>query len=103
MLETLKKVFGFEKFLPHQEPIVRKIMDGNDVFAVLPTGGGKSLCYQLPAKILSGTVVVISPLISLMKDQVDAARENGISASYLNSSLCREDKRKFTLISEKVI
>ncbi len=94
MLETLKKVFGFEKFLPHQETIIRKIMDGNDVFVVLPTGGGKSLCYQLPAKILSGTVVVISPLISLMKDQVDAARENGIPASYLNSSLCREEKEE---------
>ncbi|MBA7536500.1 ATP-dependent DNA helicase RecQ [subsurface metagenome] len=87
MLDTLKKVFGFTSFLPDQETIIRNILNRKDVFAVLPTGGGKSLCYQLPSKIMPGTTVVISPLISLMKDQVDAAQENGISALYLNSSL----------------
>lgn len=87
MLDTLKKVFGFEEFRPNQEDIIKKIMEKKDVFAVMPTGGGKSLCYQLPAKIINGTTVVISPLISLMKDQVDAALENGISAAFINSSL----------------
>jgi len=92
MYDTLNSIFGFKTFLPDQEDIIRSILDHRDVFAVLPTGGGKSLCYQLPAKILDGTAVVISPLISLMKDQVDALRENGISAAYFNSSLAPEEK-----------
>ncbi|MEN8264633.1 MAG: DNA helicase RecQ [Nitrospirota bacterium] len=87
MLDTLKKVFGFEAFRPNQESIIKNILEKKDVFAVMPTGGGKSLCYQLPAKMSKGTTVVISPLISLMKDQVDAALENGISAAFINSSL----------------
>jgi len=87
MLDTLKRVFGFQAFRPDQEGIIRSILEGRDVFAVMPTGGGKSLCYQLPAKMMRGTVVVISPLISLMKDQVDAALENGISTAFINSSL----------------
>ena len=85
--QTLRTVFGFESFRPNQEDIVRAILAKRDVFAVMPTGGGKSLCYQLPAVMLPGTAVVISPLISLMKDQVDAANENGIAAAFLNSSL----------------
>jgi ATP-dependent DNA helicase RecQ len=87
IFDTLKTVFGFQTFRPNQESIVRNILDGKDVFAVMPTGGGKSLCYQLPAKLMSGAVVVISPLISLMKDQVDSAVENGISAAFMNSSM----------------
>ncbi len=87
MLDTLKRVFGFQGFRPNQEAIIRKILEGRDIFAVMPTGGGKSLCYQLPAIMMKGTTVVISPLISLMKDQVDAALENGISAALINSSL----------------
>jgi len=84
---TLKTVFGFQTFRPNQESIIRNILDGRDVFAVMPTGGGKSLCYQLPATIMHGTAIVISPLISLMKDQVDAAVENGIKAAFMNSSM----------------
>ena len=92
LFDTLHKVFGFHSFRPNQENIVRAILDGRDVFAVMPTGGGKSLCYQLPAVLLSGTCVVISPLIALMKDQVDGARANGIRAAYLNSSLSPEEQ-----------
>ncbi|HTF99611.1 MAG TPA: DNA helicase RecQ [Nitrospirota bacterium] len=90
-LDTLRSVFGFESFRPNQESIISNILRGKDVFAVLPTGGGKSLCYQLPALLLDGTAVVISPLISLMKDQVDAARENGIEALFMNSSLDQQE------------
>jgi ATP-dependent DNA helicase RecQ len=85
--DTLKTVFGFQSFRPNQESIIKNILDGRDVFAVMPTGGGKSLCYQLPATVMHGTAVVISPLISLMKDQVDAAVENGIRARFMNSSM----------------
>jgi ATP-dependent DNA helicase RecQ len=91
IIKTLKNVFGFQTFRPNQETIIRTILDKKDVFAVMPTGGGKSLCYQLPAKIIKGTAVVISPLISLMKDQVDAALENGISAAFINSSLTPQE------------
>ncbi len=84
--EALGRVFGFCAFRPHQEDIVRAVLTQQDVFAVMPTGGGKSLCYQLPAKLLSGTCVVVSPLIALMKDQVDAAVANGLRAAFVNSS-----------------
>jgi ATP-dependent DNA helicase RecQ len=89
--DTLRTVFGFESFRPNQEAIVRNILNRKDVFAVMPTGGGKSLCYQLPALLMEGTAVVISPLISLMKDQVDAAKENGIAAVFMNSSLDQQE------------
>jgi ATP-dependent DNA helicase RecQ len=91
MIKALRTVFGFEAFRPNQEEIIRNIMTCRDVFAVMPTGGGKSLCYQLPAWLLEGTAVVISPLISLMKDQVDAARENGIPAAFINSSMSQQE------------
>ena len=85
--QALSNVFGFHDFRDNQEDIIRAIVSGRDVFAVMPTGGGKSLCYQLPAYLLEGTCVVVSPLISLMKDQVDAAKVNGLAAEFLNSSL----------------
>ncbi len=84
---ALGRVFGFREFRPNQLEIVQAVLAGRDVFAVMPTGGGKSLCYQLPAYLMAGTCVVISPLISLMKDQVDAARSTGLAAEFINSSL----------------
>ncbi len=83
---ALDKVFGFHSFRDNQEEIVRAVMDRRDAFVVMPTGGGKSLCYQLPAGLLPGTCVVVSPLISLMKDQVDAAAGVGLRSAYYNSS-----------------
>ena len=90
----LKKIFGFESFKGNQEPIIRNLLAGNDTFVIMPTGGGKSMCYQLPAMILPGTAIVISPLISLMKNQVDAMRQFGADigiAHVLNSSLSKNE------------
>ncbi len=92
IFDTMRKIFGFREFRPNQERIVRAILEKRDVFAVMPTGGGKSLCYQLPAVMLPGTCMVISPLIALMKDQVDGARANGIRAAFLNSSLSPQER-----------
>ncbi len=89
----LKDTFGFRGFKAQQEEIVEAIIEGRDVFAVMPTGGGKSLCYQLPAVALEGLTVVVSPLVSLMKDQVDAAKESGIPAAFLNSTLKADEVR----------
>jgi ATP-dependent DNA helicase RecQ len=94
MHDALHRIFGFREFRPNQEAIVSQILSGRDVFAVMPTGGGKSLCYQLPAHMLEGLCVVISPLISLMKDQVDAAKANGLEAEFLNSSLGPTDRTR---------
>ena len=90
----LKQHFGFDTFKGDQEAIIRNVLDGNDTFVLMPTGGGKSLCYQLPSLIMEGTAIVISPLIALMKNQVDAIRnyseEDGV-AHFLNSSLKKSD------------
>lgn len=87
MLETLKKHFGYDHFRPLQEDIIRHVMNGNDCLALMPTGGGKSLCFQMPALLAGGLTIVVSPLIALMKDQVDQLTTNGIQAAYLNSSI----------------
>src|ERR1044072_2919142 len=87
LLTLLKQNFGFDSFRPLQEEIIRDALAGRDVFALLPTGAGKSLCFQLPALARPGLTVVISPLISLMKDQVDSLTTSGIAATFLNSTL----------------
>ena len=94
LLPLLKQYFGFTSFRPLQEEIIRDSLAGKDVFALLPTGGGKSLCFQLPARARDGLTVVVSPLIALMKDQVDALQASGIAATFLNSSLTQEESRK---------
>lgn len=99
MRDILKKHFGFDNFLPFQAEIISDILNKKDVLAILPTGGGKSLCYQLPAMTLGGITIVISPLISLMKDQVVGMTRNNISAAFLNSSLGVKEER---LIKEKL-
>lgn len=92
--DVLKKIFGFETFKGNQEAIIKNVLLGNDTFVIMPTGGGKSMCYQLPAMILPGTAIIISPLISLMKNQVDAMRQFGADqgiAHVLNSSLSKNE------------
>src|SRR5712671_2442577 len=93
LLPLLKQNFGFASFRPLQEKIIRDALAGRDVFALLPTGGGKSLCFQLPALVRDGLTVVVSPLIALMKDQVDALQASGVAATFLNSSLDADESR----------
>jgi ATP-dependent DNA helicase RecQ len=100
--EYLKKYFGFDNFKDAQEHIILNVMEGNDTFVLMPTGGGKSLCYQLPAVIMEGTAIIISPLIALMKNQVDSMRSfstNDGVAHFLNSSLT---KVQITKVKEDV-
>ena len=89
--EALKAVFGYDSFRPGQEAVINAILKGRDILAVMPTGAGKSLCYQVPAMLLSGITLVISPLISLMQDQVKALNEAGVNAAFINSSLSEKE------------
>ncbi|GEQ04440.1 DNA helicase RecQ [Staphylococcus gallinarum] len=93
MESTLSHYFGYDTFRPGQKEIISKVMDQRNVLGVLPTGGGKSICYQVPGLMLGGTTIVISPLISLMKDQVDQLKAAGIRAAYLNSSLTQKEQK----------
>ena len=92
-LAILKSRFGYDAFLPLQSEIIENVLASRDSLVLMPTGGGKSLCYQLPALVLGGTTLVVSPLIALMKDQVDALNESGIPAGFINSSLSASDAR----------
>ena len=95
--EALKTHFGFENFKGNQKQIIESVLEGKDTFVIMPTGGGKSLCYQLPALMMEGTALVISPLIALMKNQVDSIRgysQNDDVASFLNSSLNKSQMKK---------
>src|SRR5690606_13707799 len=88
---VLTTYFGFSSFRTGQEQAIRNVLNGQDTLCVMPTGGGKSICYQVPALVMEGTVLVVSPLISLMKDQVDALHQIGIPAAYINSTLSTEE------------
>src|SRR2546425_9263256 len=92
--QTLKQHFGFERFWAGQREIVEQVLAGRDAFVLMPTGGGKSLTYQLPALMLPGLTIVISPLIALMHDQVDRLQANGIAATFINSSLSLDERTR---------
>src|SRR5689334_24883085 len=92
-LATLHRVFGYEAFRGEQEAVIEHVIGGGDALVLMPTGGGKSLCYQIPALVRPGTGVVISPLIALMQDQVDALRTLGVRAGFLNSSQDMSERR----------
>src|SRR3989337_2366049 len=92
-LTSLREHFGFDDFREGQAEVIRAILEGKDAVVVMPTGSGKSLCYQLPAMMLGGATLVVSPLIALMKDQVDALRERGLPATFINSSIDTAEQR----------
>src|ERR687893_2796294 len=92
-IASLQKHFGFDDFREGQREVIGSILEGKDAVVVMPTGSGKSLCFQLPAMILDGVTLVVSPLIALMKDQVDALHARGLPATFINSSIDFEEQR----------
>ena len=105
--QVLHETFGYQQFRPSQETIIETVLEGRDCLVVMPTGGGKSLCYQVPALLKPGVALVVSPLISLMKDQIAALKAAGVPAAYLNSSLTpgqqREALRRAALGTYRVV
>ena len=91
-LDILSSLFGYDRFRGHQAEIIEHVSAGNNALVLMPTGGGKSLCYQLPSLIRDGVGIIVSPLIALMQDQVDALQQLGIKASFLNSTLSHGDQ-----------
>ena len=101
--QVLKQFFGYDGFRPGQEKLIDAILSGRDVLGILPTGAGKSICFQIPALMMGGITLVISPLISLMKDQVASLNQAGVHAAYLNSSLTMGQYRKALAFAKKEI
>ena len=98
----LETYFGYDSFRPGQQEVIQHILNNNHTLAVMPTGSGKSLCYQIPGLSLDGTAIIVSPLISLMKDQVDALNSYGVPATFINSSLSAEvQKLRLTQVANK--
>ena len=102
-LTSLHEHFGFPDFREGQREVVTAILEGKDAVVVMPTGSGKSLCYQLPAMMLDGATVVVSPLIALMKDQVDALHARGLPATFINSSIDRRNRERESMLSVAAI
>ncbi|HWR26301.1 MAG TPA: DEAD/DEAH box helicase, partial [candidate division Zixibacteria bacterium] len=102
--DLLRRYFGYSEFRQLQQDIILDVLKGNNVLVLMPTGGGKSLCYQYPSLLFKGLTIVVSPLISLMKNQVDSLRSNGIPAEYINSSLKYEEilKIKSSLLQNRI-
>lgn len=99
--EILRQLYGYDSFRPGQEELIEAVLGGRDVFGIMPTGAGKSVCYQVPALLLPGITLVVSPLISLMKDQVTALNQMGVHAAYLNSSLTMNQYLKALQLAKK--
>ena len=101
-LEILKKIFGFDKYLSHQEEIIAEILSGKDVLTIMPAGGGKSFCYQLPALMFDGMTIVVSPLIALMQSQVSQLKLLNVMAGSLNSSNTYEENQHSNTTTKKI-
>ena len=100
-LQILNDVWGFDGLRPHQEPVIDHVLENESALILMPTGGGKSLCYQLPGMLQPGLTLVVSPLIALMQDQVDDLRTRGVTAAFLNSTLSYDEQRQVLAVERK--